>query len=135
MGIGPLATGIDATPRLHHLGGSLHNGVNWYQTCQGQSQTRRHPLHDLCGFEQAAMGSLPTAQQQFPMRDDQPQQFGRDLRQDALRLVTAPGIELAVLFPQLPQQFNLPTAVQQHERLLHTEQVSWNIGQHDRPIG
>ena len=135
MRIGPLATGIDGTARLHHQGGTLHDGMHRHQTCQGKSQTRCHPLHNLCGFEHATIGCLPTAQQQFPMRNDQPEQFGIHLRQDTLRLVTAPGIELAMLFPQLPQQFDLPTAVQQHERFQHREQRLRDSGQHDRPIG
>src|SRR2546421_8354142 len=66
---------------------------------------------------------------------NQAQPFGTELRQNALRLVTAPGIQLAVLFPQFPQPFDLPADPQQHQGFLYREQRLWHIGQHNRPIG
>src|SRR5205085_9317004 len=51
------------------------------------------------------LGACQQPSKSWKSGDDQTQQFGIDFRQNALGLVTAPGIQLAVLFPQFPQQF------------------------------
>src|SRR5437588_8699148 len=41
IGVGPLATRIDGTARLHHLSRSLDDARDRNDTCQGQRQARR----------------------------------------------------------------------------------------------
>src|SRR5947209_7807612 len=134
IGVGPRLARIDGTALAHHLHGACDHGLDRDHPGKGQRQAGGHPRDDLFGFDHAAIGRLPTADQHLPMREDQPQQFGIDLRQNTLRLITAPGIQLAVLFPQFPQQFDLPAYPQQHQGFWHREEFLWHIGQHNRPI-
>lgn len=50
---------INGPTRLHHQDGVLDNDLNSRQACQ--SQTGSHPLADLLGFDEAALGRLPSA--------------------------------------------------------------------------
>ena len=62
------------------------------------------------------------------------QQFGIQLTQDTLWVLTLPLIDLAQVFPSLPQQFNLPARPQQGHGLGCCQQTHWHIGQHNRPL-
>ena len=71
----------------------------------------------MTGFDQTAVGIAPTTSTGEPVLHDHGHQLGIDLTEDAHALLAAPAIQLAVLFPQLPDQLDLPTDPQQRSGL------------------
>ena len=63
IGVGPPLARIDGTALAHHLHGASDHGLHRDHPRQGQRQAGGHPRDDLFGFDQAAIGSLPTANQ------------------------------------------------------------------------
>jgi hypothetical protein len=96
--VGALAARVERTARSHDLTGLLDYQRHRHPACKGQGETRAHPLPHLLGFDQTAVGRLPTADEGEPVRDQQPQQLGVDCRQDAIGLLTVPAIQLVVLW-------------------------------------
>lgn len=95
----------------------------------GQNDTRCHFLHEMTSFDETAVGIIPTSSNGEPMLKDHGHQFGRDLTEDPHALLAEPAIELAVLFPQFPDQLDLPPEPQQHSSLQGAEPGSSCIGQ------
>src|SRR5258708_3753375 len=86
-----------------------------------QDDARRDLLHKMTSLDQTAVRIAPTASNGEPMLHDHGHQFGVDLTEDAHALLAAPAIHLAVLFPQLPDQLDLPPDPQQHSSLRCTQ--------------
>ena len=91
------------------------------RTIHRQEHTWCSLLYQQTGFDQAAVRIAPTACTGEPMQQDHGHQFRRDLTEDTHALLAAPTIHLAVLFPYLPDQFDVPTNPQQDARLHRTE--------------
>ena len=78
-------------------------------------------MHEMTSFDQTAMGIIPAPSNGEPMLQDHGYQFGVDLTENTHAFLAAPAIELAILFPQLPDQLDLPPDSQQRSRLRGTE--------------
>src|SRR5579859_856515 len=95
MGAAPL----DATARTH----AAHNRAqDLFQPpfVQGHHDAVGFAAHGLGGLEQAAPGVVPAALMDEPLLDEHGTQLAVELTQDAPRLLTAPFIDLTILFPQ-----------------------------------
>ena len=68
------------------------------------------------------------------MLDQHTQQLGIDFAQDAPRLGTARLVKMAVAFPELEEQLDLPTGLAQDQRLSEGELVNGNVGDIDAPL-
>src|SRR5882762_9176196 len=61
-------------------------------------------------FDHAATWNLPAAHNHHPMHDNHAKKFGVKVAEQVPGLLAAGNIRLSVLFPQLEEQFNLPTS-------------------------
>ncbi len=103
-----MATRVDLRSCRHDSRRVLHHDLHSQHPRESQRQTRRHPLDGLFGLDHAVHRLGPTSYQGLPMREQQANEFGKHLTQDAFRLATGPGIQLAVLLAQFPVQLALP---------------------------
>jgi hypothetical protein len=67
------------------------------------------------------------------MLQQDPDQFGIQLAQDAPTLGRVPCIDLAVLFPQFEEQFDLPALALQHDGLFQAQAFCGSISQQEQP--
>jgi len=79
-----------------------------HSSSQRLHPTRSHPAHRCCCLDRTPMRRVPTVQHHLPLLDDESYQFGIDFAHNPLSLLAAPGVEQAFLFPQSPQQLDLP---------------------------
>ena len=71
----------------------------------------------MTSLDQTAVRIAPTASNGEPMLHDHGHQLGVNLTEEAHPFLAAPAIHLAVLFPQLPDQLDLPPEPQQSSGL------------------
>ncbi len=84
----------------HESVGDQPQGLTQRQmTRQAMHQGRNLVADDLGGSHQRAVRVVPTAEQEHPMLHEHAQQFGRQLTQDAFRVLRLPLIDLALVFP------------------------------------
>ncbi len=84
-------------------------------------------------LKQRAVRLVPATGEQQPMLDEQANQLGKQLAQNAHGLVGAPFIDFALLFEQFNQQLHLPAQAQEHQRFGQGEQGRRHIGERYRP--
>lgn len=90
--------------------------------------------HDhLRGFEQTPLSVRPRAGREQPVLEDQTNQFGIDLTEDAGRILGPPFIHSPMALPQFEDQFDLPADFQQDHGFGQAEFVGRNIRDHHRP--
>ena len=103
---GLFGNGTAATDTLDYQA----NGATQRQvSAQAMNQGRYLLAQDLGDARETMMGVVPTGKEHEPMLHDQSHQLGIDLTQDMPRLAAVPLIQQAVLFPQLEEQFDLPS--------------------------
>jgi len=68
------------------------------------------------------------------MLDDNGNQFGIHLAQDAPGLGAAPLVDAIVVFPQLKDELDLPAGAGHDQRLVQGEQLGGGVGGEDRPV-
>src|SRR5947209_18475879 len=98
----------NGTPSLESVGDASKGLPQREMTRQAMHQNRNLLANDLDGSPQRAVRVVPTGEQEQPMLHQHAQQFGIQFTHDAFRLLRLPLIDLAQVFPDLPQQFNLP---------------------------
>src|SRR5438105_1874720 len=99
----------------------------------GIGEHDRMAAHRLGGLDQRAVRLVPAAGKPEPMLNEHANQLGRQLAENAPRLVRAPLIGFALRFPPFDQQFKRPSQAQQHEGLGQRQQRSGDVGQSQRP--
>src|SRR5436309_7100324 len=129
IGMRLFASGVDKTAFAHSPCNAFNDARERHLTDECKAQRTRSPLADLLSFARTASRVLPTAHNGHPVLDEQAKYFGIDFGLDACRLATAPRIDFAILFPQFPQQFDLPSTAHDHQGFLCTEQIGWDVGQ------
>ena len=115
-GIGTFLASVDRTPS-HTTTDDVKEFLLSKRPFHRQDDTRCDFLHEMTSFDQTAMGITPTASNGEPMLQDHGHQLGVNLTEDAHCFLAAPTIHLAVLFPQLPDQLDLPPKPQQYSGL------------------
>src|SRR5258707_3769267 len=90
---------------------------------------------DLSYRREAVVRVIPTGKEHEPMLYDHRQQFGVDLTEDPPGIRGVPVVQQAMLFPQLEEQFDLPSSAQQGQGLLEGEPAGRDIGHYNRPVG
>src|SRR5256885_11416591 len=107
--IGMFAAFVDATAIK-----SLRDFLQDLDQIIASSQCTSHQI-DLVtdgfgGFDHTSAWNLPTADNHHPMHDHHANKFGVKVAEQVPRLLATGDIRLSVLFPQLEEQFNLPTS-------------------------
>ena len=98
---------------FHSATHDVKEGLLCQRPIHRQDDARCNLLHEMTGFDQTAVRITPTAGNGKPMLHDHSHQFGLDLTEDTHAFLAAPAIHLAILFPQLPDQLDLPADPQQ----------------------
>jgi len=85
-------------------------------------------------FQEISVRERPAIHEEEPMLDDHGEQFGEDLAQDAPGVGTARLIDVAVAFPELKEEFDVPAGAQQDEGFTQGEQDGRHAGDQDGPV-
>lgn len=104
MGVARIEPRAAMSRPLHLVEDEAHGQV----ACECIGEHDGMGTHDFGGFDQGAMGFMPTTDDQNPMLDEQANQLGVDFTENAPRVFAAPRIQETVLFPEFEEQFNLP---------------------------
>src|SRR5712692_3942591 len=128
-----LATRIEPTSS-HHLTTPVQQRFPAQRSLHRQDKSRGDFFDEMTGLDQRTMQIAPTAHNGEPMLKDQTDELGPHLTENAHGLLAAPDIEASPLFPQFPDQFDLPACSHQFAGLLRAEPILWHIGEQDQPI-
>src|SRR5579862_9440087 len=101
-----MAMGTDAAGMGQRLGNQITDLGESEQVVPAQTQAASVFADRLTGFDQAAVGPLPSGGQEDPMGDEQPQELGIELGLDARRIPPARLVQFALVFPELEDQLN-----------------------------
>jgi len=88
----------------------------------------------LSEFDEAALLILPCQENNEPILQQDPDQFGIQLAQNPPAVCRALCIDLAILLPKLEKQFDLPAFTLQNDRLFQAEQFSRGINEQEQPL-
>ena len=126
---------IHLTPRAHTPLDERQSGTERAISRQGFHQGVGAIAHHLGQFDQTALCVVPGKEDDEPVLQHHPNQFGIDFTQGAPGIGRAPLVDLGVLLPQFLQQFHLPAFAQEHQSRLKGQLPGRRIRHEDRPVG
>lgn len=95
-------TGADATADVHLAPQRVQHPPQTVLACQRQGALMHRLPGDLGSFDQAAIGLVPTAQQQHPVLHQHRQQFRKHFTGTGPRLGRPPLVNAPAAAPPLP---------------------------------
>ncbi len=130
----PFAAGVHLAPGMHASRNQFESRADAAMPSQRIHQQPGGVTHALGQLDQAALRVVPGEEHDQPVLEQQGDQLGLHLTQDAPRGAGAPLIDASVRLPQFGEELHLPTFPQQHQRFLKAQPLGRDIGEQDSPI-
>ena len=127
--VGMLFALIHFTTRAHPTSNSQNDIMKGAVSCKSFDKRKTAIADHLSELDQAALFILPCKQNNEPMLEQNPDEFGIQLAQDPPAVLSMPFINRSILFPKLVKQFNLPSFSLQNNRFLQTETFGRCVGE------
>jgi hypothetical protein len=125
---------IHLTTRAHATSNSENGIMERAVACESFDEGKTAIADHLSELDQTALFILPCQQNDKPVLEQHPDQFGIHFAQDPPLVGGAPFINKSILLPKLLQQFDLPSFSLQNDRLLQAQTFGWCIGEQQKPF-